>query len=330
MGVVGRHVRNQFLFANPSPDDPKQLPQLMGFKLAIFNYNFLNSYAQSQYMTKIRGIGDGYTTDWVKIVPPPTPIVDSMEGESAVQRPFILPEAPRPDYGKIRAKSNRLSRAEDEDHTWFSSKPFMETFLFFESDTTILRSTVLNMATAFIAIILVSSLLMRGLGTAVLVTLVICAVDLGIFGAMGWWGIHLNILSMILLVLSIGFSVDYTVHVVHTFSHAVGKTRRDKTIETLVLMCNPVTHGAVSTALGILPIYFRKEFIMQTFFKMTLLVVAFGYLCGVVFLPSILSVCGPRIDTTERDSANLQKDLHKAILPLFVHTADDHKHINIP
>lgn len=125
---------------------------------------------------------------------------------------------------------------------------------------------------------------------------------------------------MILLVLSIGetfdhvcivsgFSIDYTVHVVHTFGHCLGRRREDKSAETLILMCNPVTHGAISTLLGVAPIGLREEFIMDTFFKMTLLVVVFGFLNGVVFLPVLLALFGPVSETNDAKSKKLADEL---------------------
>eukprot|EP01053_Blabericola_migrator_P007160 Blabericola_migrator_1__7159@NODE_362_length_9426_cov_300_827118_g290_i0_p1_GENE_NODE_362_length_9426_cov_300_827118_g290_i0NODE_362_length_9426_cov_300_827118_g290_i0_p1_ORF_typecomplete_len1321_score261_61Patched/PF02460_18/5_2e03Patched/PF02460_18/7_3e100Sterolsensing/PF12349_8/9e23Sterolsensing/PF12349_8/1_3e04Sterolsensing/PF12349_8/1_5MMPL/PF03176_15/3_7e08MMPL/PF03176_15/4_9e03MMPL/PF03176_15/1_3e09ACR_tran/PF00873_19/11ACR_tran/PF00873_19/7_6e09SecD_SecF/PF02355_16/2_3e05SecD_SecF/PF0235 len=309
-GVVGQLVRNHFRFADPDPDDPTHMPRLLGYRLTCFNFNFLNSFEQSQYMVNVRKECSAVSQDW-KVI-----LLDEdeqdLEGLGITDGyPHMDKKAPTPALKKIKIEP-------DNAHSWFSVTPFMETFIYFESDVSILRSTIINMATAFVAIVLVSSLLMRGVGTAVLVTLMICFVDLGIFGFMGFWSIHLNILSMILLVLSIGFSVDYTVHVVHTFTHCPGRTRRDKTVETLILMCNPVTHGALSTMLGICPIGFRNEFIMETFFKMTILVVSFGFLHGVIFLPIILSLKGPRIVKTEQKGVELRKFLTSVVQPLAI------------
>eukprot|EP01055_Gregarina_sp_Pseudo9_P005824 Gregarina_sp_Pseudo_9__5823@NODE_88_length_4393_cov_8_233578_g80_i0_p1_GENE_NODE_88_length_4393_cov_8_233578_g80_i0NODE_88_length_4393_cov_8_233578_g80_i0_p1_ORF_typecomplete_len1374_score274_55Patched/PF02460_18/1_6e100Sterolsensing/PF12349_8/2_9e03Sterolsensing/PF12349_8/5_1e23Sterolsensing/PF12349_8/3MMPL/PF03176_15/5_2e03MMPL/PF03176_15/1_4e07MMPL/PF03176_15/1_7e03MMPL/PF03176_15/4_9e09ACR_tran/PF00873_19/17ACR_tran/PF00873_19/9_8e10SecD_SecF/PF02355_16/6e05SecD_SecF/PF02355_16/2_4e03SecD_Se len=308
-GVVGQHVRNQFRFADPDPEDPSGMPRLLGYRMVCFNFNFLNSFEQSQYMVNVRNECKDLTMDWESVILDESEM--ELEGLGITDGiPHLDKKAPMPVY-----RQHAMDTPE-HGNSWFTVTPFMETFIYFESDVSILRSTIINMATAFVAIVLVSSMLMRGFGTAVLVTLMICFVDLGIFGFMGFWSIHLNILSMILLVLSIGFSVDYTVHVVHTFTHCPGRLRKDKTVETLILMCNPVTHGALSTMLGICPIGFRNEFIMETFFKMTILVVSFGFINGVVFLPVILAIKGPRIPKTEQRGVNLRKYLNSVIQPL--------------
>lgn len=376
-GVVGRHVRNQFHFEEPSPKDPLHLPRLLGFKLAVFHFNFLNSYEQSQYMVEIRKMTDEASLDLSPYLRSPLAHTaylrykqklceqehgtgsdcETKAGEESAEEEVVgmmAPKVPPPNAAKdlrdflatySRTQSSQVTQSSPASQvspvtqsslesapsnqralgssrgSGFTATPFLETFLFFESDITILYSTIVNMSTAFIAIIIVSSMLMRGVASAAIVSLTICSVDIGIIGAMGYWGIHLNVLSMILLVLSIGFSVDYTVHVVHTFSHALGTSRRARTVETLILMCNPVTHGAISTILGILPIYFRKEFILETFFKMTLLVVAFGFLNGVIFLPIILSICGPSIKETKTKSRLLRHRLNEDLQPLLYQPA---------
>eukprot|EP00918_Siedleckia_nematoides_P105171 GHVU01229669.1.p1 GENE.GHVU01229669.1~~GHVU01229669.1.p1 ORF type:complete len:277 (+),score=68.82 GHVU01229669.1:1-831(+) len=118
-------------------------------------------------------------------------------------------------------------------------------------------------------------------------------------------GVQLNILTMILLILSIGFSVDYTVHMAHTFAHCLGASHDLRVIETLVLMGNPVTHGAVSTWLGILVMLPRPEYVLQLFFKMLTLVLAFGLFHGILILPVLLSFFGPR---TMHDEENEEEE----------------------
>eukprot|EP01069_Polyplicarium_translucidae_P000280 Polyplicarium_translucidae@DN1159_c0_g1_i1.p3 len=90
-----------------------------------------------------------------------------------------------------------------------------------------------------------------------------------------------------------GFSVDYTAHIAHAFTHCVGKTRNARMVETLVIMGSPVFHGAASTLLGVLPIAFRDEYILVLFYRMTTMVLLFGFFHGVVLLPVLLSWVGP-------------------------------------
>ncbi|EZG45095.1 patched family protein [Gregarina niphandrodes] len=326
-GVVGVHVRDQFVFDVDGRRPPvvltsgAQMPQLLAFRLMVFNYNFLDSYSQSQYMLKVRALMKEFS-EWAKRkpradlqltgsftqmpkhkqrdydapLPPYQDILNKMHFSQPAIRRLIISE-----QSGSEAETDSTSRSSSTSgsvlpHTWFTSQAFMDTFLYFETDAMIWTSTALNMLTAFVSIIIASSILMKGFTNVVLVTLMICAVDIGVFGGMAMLGIQLNILSMILLVLSIGFSVDYTVHVIHTFCHTLGKNPNARAVETLILICSPVTHGAISTLLGILPIYFRKEFVMTNFFWMMALVIFFGFLNGVIFLPIIMAKSGNLLD----------------------------------
>lgn len=76
-------------------------------------------------------------------------------------------------------------------------------------------------------------------------------------------------ISMITLVISIGFSIDYSAHICHTFTHCLGRTRNLRAVECVVLMGTPVFHGAASTIAGILILGNSQSFIFRLFFKVT-------------------------------------------------------------
>jgi len=60
------------------------------------------------------------------------------------------------------------------------------------------------------------------------VAVVILSVDLGVIGFMTAWGIRLDTVSMITIIMSIGFSVDFAAHMAHAFvaSHEASPTQR--------------------------------------------------------------------------------------------------------
>lgn len=99
--------------------------------------------------------------------------------------------------------------------------------------------------------------------------------------------------STIALVISIGFAVDYSAHMCHCFTHCLGQNRDQRAIEALVLMGNPLFHGASSTLLGVLLLGFSESFVFTVFFRMMVMVVLFGAAHGMILLPVILSWLGP-------------------------------------
>ncbi|KAL8443976.1 hypothetical protein Emed_006453 [Eimeria media] len=145
--------------------------------------------------------------------------------------------------------------------------------VFYESDLGILSSVLINMLSAGVAFILIPEL-----SAGLLVILMICLIDLALFGFMYFWHVKLHMVSTIALVISIGFAVDYSAHIA---------------IEALVLMGNPLFHGASSTLLGILLLGFSESFVFTVFFRMMVMVVLFGAAHGMILLPVILSWLGP-------------------------------------
>ncbi|CEM10226.1 unnamed protein product [Vitrella brassicaformis CCMP3155] len=175
--------------------------------------------------------------------------------------------------------------------------PYGEYFPYYEQDVSIVQSTLLNMGYALIAVLLVSMFLMRDWQCWVLVMVMLVTIDVGLFGFLDFWDLKLNMMSMVCLILSVGFSVDYTTHMCHTFSHCVGPTRNHRVAETLILMGNPLLQGVVSTFLSMLVILTMRSFIFVIFFRMMTLVLWIGFGHGIILLPVILSLIGPKNDS---------------------------------
>ncbi|CEL95564.1 unnamed protein product [Vitrella brassicaformis CCMP3155] len=174
--------------------------------------------------------------------------------------------------------------------------PYGEYFPYYEQDVSIVQSTSLNMGYALIAVLLVSMFLMRDWQCWVLVMVMLVTIDVGLFGFLDFWDLKLNGLSMVCLIIGVGFSVDYTTHMCHTFSHCVGPTRNHRVAETLILMGNPLLQGVFSTFLSLLVILTMRSFIFVIFFRMMTLVLWIGFGHGIILLPVVLSLIGPKND----------------------------------
>ncbi|KAH8583047.1 patched family [Cryptosporidium sp. chipmunk genotype I] len=164
--------------------------------------------------------------------------------------------------------------------------------LFYESDLSILTECFSNMLSCGIAIELITLMLIPELMSGLFVIILMACIDIGLFGFMYYWNVKLNMVSMINLLLSMGFAVDYSTLMTHTFSHCYGKTRNHRMIESLGLMGAPVCHGAMSTFLGVVVLSGSSSYIFTVFFKMMVMVVGFGIFHGAVVLPILLSLVG--------------------------------------
>ena len=170
--------------------------------------------------------------------------------------------------------------------------PFFDQFVFSESDRIILRQTLVALASAFAGIVLISAAFLEGSGVVRLSLVVVCTalIDVNLLGLMSWWGVKLNMISMVVIVMSVGFSVDYAVHMLKSYTQALGCGPKEKLKETMYLMFPPLLHGVLSTIGGLMVLLLRQdEFIFVVFFKTTLLTLLLGFGHGALLLPCLLS-----------------------------------------
>jgi Niemann-Pick C1 protein len=124
----------------------------------------------------------------------------------------------------------------------------------------------------------------------VLPLIVVLYVDL--LGLMQLAGIHVNPVSYIALVMSIGLLVDYVMHVLLRYYESSGN-RKEKTVEMLKTMGASILIGGISTFLGTLPLAFSSSEIFSTIFITFVGLVVLGCGHGLILLPVILSTIGP-------------------------------------
>lgn len=144
--------------------------------------------------------------------------------------------------------------------------------IFFESDLRILYFVVVEMSTAGATLAAVTVLGLPDWRSGIIVTTTMGLIDLSIFGFMHFWNVKLNMISMVNLLISIGFAVDYSTHIAHTFLECIGPTRDSRVIESLVLMGSPIFHGGIASLLGIIMLGLSETHIYKIFFKMMTLV----------------------------------------------------------
>ncbi|XP_065485043.1 patched domain-containing protein 3-like [Caloenas nicobarica] len=165
-------------------------------------------------------------------------------------------------------------------------------FIYYDQYLVIVRNTIQNIIVATGAMLVVSLLLVPNPLCCLWVTFAVASVIVGVAGFMTFWNVNLDSISMINLVICIGFSVDFSAHISYAFVTSGESSANKRAIEALSLLGYPVLQGAVSTILGVVVLAAAKTYIFRTFFKIMFLVILFGALHGLIFIPVFLTFFG--------------------------------------
>ncbi|XP_076637919.1 protein patched isoform X2 [Colletes latitarsis] len=174
-------------------------------------------------------------------------------------------------------------------------------FLFWEQYMDLRSCLGIALLAALAASVAVVGVLLLNLWAALLVGTSLAAVVLQLLGIMGLSDIKLSAVPAVLLVVSVGIAVHFTVHICLSFITSIGS--RDRRIRlALEHMYAPVIHGAVTTLLAIVMLAFSEfDFIVRYFFLVLICLIGIGLVNGLFFFPILLSLIGPSPEVIPND-----------------------------
>ncbi|XP_056095284.1 patched domain-containing protein 3-like [Rhinichthys klamathensis goyatoka] len=174
-------------------------------------------------------------------------------------------------------------------------------FVYFDQFAVIVSNTIQNIVVATCAMLVISLLLIPNPLCSLWVTFAIASVIVGVAGFMALWDVSLDAVSMIILVICIGFSVDFSAHISYAFVSSEKSSANEKAMDAINKLGYPIIQGAVSTIAGVVVLAAAKSYIFRTFFKIMFLVILFGAVHGIIFIPVFLTFLG----TCSKNKKNL-------------------------
>ncbi|XP_069131655.1 LOW QUALITY PROTEIN: patched domain-containing protein 3-like [Argopecten irradians] len=170
---------------------------------------------------------------------------------------------------------------------------YSPSFIFFEQYVAVLPSTLQTVGIAVAAVFVVACVLMPDPFLIICIALSLTSIITGVLGFMHFWGLSLSSITMIHVIMSVGFSVDFSAHICHAFLTSEGRDRNARVCKALEMTAGPIFNSAVSSIVGIIMLILSESYVFVSFFRVMLLVILFGIFHGLFVLPIIFSLIGP-------------------------------------
>jgi len=166
-------------------------------------------------------------------------------------------------------------------------------FLTWETFRIIKQEMVSSVLLCLAAVALITLVLIAHPLTSGLVFLCVVMTIVDVLGCMNLWGLAIDSVSVIQLVISVGLCVDYAAHIGHSFMKTSGASRQERVVKTLGDVGSAVLNGGISTFLATLVLAFSKSYVFRVLFQTFFLTVILGLAHGMILLPILLSFIGP-------------------------------------
>ncbi|KAL4002135.1 Patched family protein [Acanthocheilonema viteae] len=174
---------------------------------------------------------------------------------------------------------------------------YADFFQFAEQYNAVLPGTLSTIAIASFAVIIVSLLLIPRRVASFWILLSIITVNVGILGFMTFWNVRLDFVSMITIVMSVGFCIDFASHLAFNFSKDDGISSSERMRNALYNVGVPIIQSASSTIIGVSFLASIDSYVFRSFLKTIILVITIGTLHSLLILPVLftLFICNEEI-----------------------------------
>ncbi|XP_067123815.1 patched domain-containing protein 3-like [Centruroides vittatus] len=124
------------------------------------------------------------------------------------------------------------------------------------------------------------------------VALVVLCTILETISYMGMWNVKLDIVSLVTLVTSVGFSINYPTHISYSFTVAKNLSVQDRVKKSLNDVGLPIFQGTITTVLGVVLFLFHSYYVTTSGFKILFLIAILTGSHALFVIPVFLSFFG--------------------------------------
>ena len=165
-------------------------------------------------------------------------------------------------------------------------------WLDYEQYKTIDAEAIRNISVTLAACLVIITILIVDPKTVFAVFLALSMIFVNIVGFMHFWGLSIDSVTVIMLVIALGLAVDYSAHIGRAYLEKRG-TPDERIVRTLEDMGVAVWNGAMSTFMAVMILGSSSSYVFMTFFKQLFLCITLGLAHGLIFLPVLLSLLKP-------------------------------------
>jgi len=185
--------------------------------------------------------------------------------------------------------------------------PYSQNFISIEGFKIIKQELFTNVGLALAAVAVIVFITVASPVTSLLITVNVTFCIIEILGFMYAIGIAIDSVSVINIVLAVGLSIDYSAHVGHCFMLKGGDSKDRRVLESLADIGAAVLSGATTTFLAVVVLLFSSSYVFTTLSKQFALTVGLGSIHGLVLLPVLLSLFGPKAFASAEMPVGLSK-----------------------
>ncbi|CAM9133803.1 unnamed protein product, partial [Hapterophycus canaliculatus] len=236
-----------------------------------------------------------------------------MEDDGTIRAASILSEYSGKINGDAAKQVDAMVDLRDLVDEWnFEAFPWSSAYFDWENFQIIYKELFQGLGLCLAAVFLLTLILLAHPLTAGLVFLMVTFTIVDVLGIMYFWGLAIDTVAVINLVLAVGLSVDYAAHIAHSFMIKTG-TRDERVMQAVSDIGVAVVHGGMSTFLAVVLLSLSASYVFRVLFKQFFATAVMGLGHGLILLPVLLSLVGPAAYQSSGTAAEKKEQSQAAV-----------------